>query len=38
MSNPVAHFEIYGDDPQKLAGFNGGMMKRPMPEARQWLN
>ncbi len=75
MENAVAHFEIYGDDPQKLAGFysglfgwkiekapgmdywmirtvatdgqgrptqpgsiNGGMMKRPMPEARAWLN
>jgi len=21
MPNPVAHFEIYGDDPGKLAGF-----------------
>jgi len=75
MPNPVAHFEIYADDPPKLAGFytdlfgwkinpvegmeywligtvptdeqgrptepggiNGGMMKRPMPEARAWLN
>ncbi len=71
----VAHFEIYGDNPEKLAGFyrglfgwkiekvpnmdywmigtvptdgkgqptqpggiNGGMMKRPMPDARAWLN
>ncbi len=75
MPNPVAHFEIYGDDPKKLAGFykdlfgwqvsespgmeywllrtvrtdekgmpteaggiNGGVMKRPMPDARNWLN
>jgi predicted enzyme related to lactoylglutathione lyase len=75
MPNPVAHFEIYGDDPPKLAGFytslfdwqikpvpgmdywmigtvptdakgsptqpggiNGGLMKRPMPDARTWLN
>lgn len=75
MPNPVAHFEIYGDDPATLAGFykslfgwtidkapgmdywmirtvatdaqghptapgsiNGGMMKRPMPDARAWLN
>jgi len=75
MPNPVAHFEIYGDDPEKLAGFyrtlfgwtidrvpgmdywmigtvptdakgmptqpggiNGGLMKRPMPDARNWLN
>ncbi len=74
MPNPVAHFEIYGDDPVKLAGFyrdlfgwkiseapgeywvihtvptnekgqatapggiNGGLMKRPMPEARSWFN
>jgi hypothetical protein len=75
MPDPVQHFEIYGDDPKKLAGFyqslfgwqisevpgmeywmihtvatddkgmpqqagsiNGGMMKRPMPEARAWLN
>lgn len=75
MPSPVAHFEIYADDPPKLAGFytglfgwkidrvegmeywmigtvatdaegrptepggiNGGMMKRPMPEARAWLN
>ena len=76
MPNPVSHFEIFGDDPTKLAGFykglfgwkidkapgmddywmihtvatdaqghpsapgsiNGGMMKRPMPDARAWLN
>ena len=75
MPSPVAHFEIYGDDPPKLAGFyknlfgwnidkapemdywliktvatnaqgqptapggiNGGLMKRPMPDARAWLN
>ncbi len=75
MKNTIAHFEIYGDDPPKLAefyknlfgwkiapaqgmpdywlintvptdaqgrptepGINGGMMKRPMPEARNWLN
>jgi predicted enzyme related to lactoylglutathione lyase len=75
MPNPVAHFEIYGDDPEKLAGFyrelfswdisasgvegyysvrtvptdkqgvptepggiNGGLMKRPVPEARAWTN
>ena len=74
MKNPVAHFEIYGDDPEKLSGFyselfdwtirktegmdywmvstvasgpqgptepggiNGGIMKRPMPDARNWLN
>ncbi len=75
MPNPVAHFEIYGDDPNKLSdfykglfgwkidkapgmdywlihtvptdakgmpsqpgGINGGLMKRPMPEARAWLN
>lgn len=75
MVNPVAHFEIYGDDPQKLGefyqnvfewkiqeipgmnywsvqtvatnekgtptesgGINGGLMKRPMPDARSWLN
>jgi predicted enzyme related to lactoylglutathione lyase len=75
MPNEVAHFEIYGDDPQKLAGFygnlfgwkiqtvpgmeywmihtvptddkgmptkpgsiNGGLMKRPMPDARAWMN
>ena len=73
--NPVAHFEIYGDDPDKLAqfytslfdwkveavpgmdyrmvrtvetdgngrasepgGINGGIMKRPTPELRGWLN
>lgn len=75
MPNPVAHFEIYGDNPQKLAGFyqglfgweinevpgmeywlirtvptdaqriptapggiNGGLMKRPMPDSRNWLS
>ncbi len=75
MPNPVAHFEIYGDNPTKLAGFyqglfgweinkapemdywlirtvrtdakgmpteaggiNGGIMTRPMPDARNWLN
>lgn len=75
MPNPVAHFEIYGDEPEKLAGFyrklfnwdisssgvegywsiktvptddkgaptqaggiNGGLMKRPMPDARAWTN
>ena len=75
MADPVAHFEIYSDDPTKLAGFyqglfgwkidevpgmdywlvrtvptdaqgqptkpggiNGGLMKRPMPDARAWLN
>jgi predicted enzyme related to lactoylglutathione lyase len=75
MANPVAHFEIYGDDPEKLAGFyrklfswdikssgvegywsvmtvptsqqgiptqpggiNGGLMKRPVPDARAWTN
>lgn len=77
MPNPVAHFEIYGDNPEKLGdfykgvfgwevrdagapgqpywliftvpvnekgaptqpgGINGGLMKRPMPEARNWLN
>ena len=76
MPNPVAHFEIFGDDPPKLAefykslfgwkidkmpgpmdywfiqtvptdakgmatapgGINGGMLKRPMPDARAWLN
>ncbi len=75
MKNTIAHFEIYGDDPPKLAefykglfgwkiepakgmpdywlvntvptdaqgrptenGVNGGMMKRPMPDARAWLN
>jgi len=75
MPNPVAHFEIYADDPNKLAdfykglfgwkiervpgmeywrvhtvptdaqgmptapgGINGGLMKRPTPEARNWLN
>lgn len=73
--NPVAHFEIPADDPEKLAGFyselfdwkinkaqnmeywlvstvatkpeggpaeaggiNGGITKRPMPEARNWTN
>lgn len=71
----VVHFEIYGEDPEKLASFysrlfgwtieempeldyrfiktvdsdangmptrpgsiNGGLMKRPMPEARFWVN
>jgi hypothetical protein len=75
MPNPVQHFEIYGDNPEKLAEFykkvfgwniskapnmdywmvgtapsndkgmptepgmiNGGMMKRPMPDARAWMN
>jgi predicted enzyme related to lactoylglutathione lyase len=75
MPNPVQHFEIYGEDPEKLGkfysglfgwkispvegmeywmlgtvptnekghptepgGINGGLMKRPMPEARGWLN
>ncbi len=75
MPNPVAHFEIYGDNPQKLGefyqrlfnwkinpvpgmdywlvhtvatnqqgaatepgGINGGLMKRPMPDARNWIN
>jgi predicted enzyme related to lactoylglutathione lyase len=75
MANPVQHFEIYGDNPEKLAEFythvfgwrvskvpnmdywmlgtaptdergmptqpgtiNGGLMKRPMPEARAWVN
>lgn len=75
MPNPVAHFEIYGDDPSRLAefyqklfgwnvtaipemeywliqtvpidekgvptaagGINGGLMKRPNPDARAWFN
>jgi len=75
MPSTVVHFEIYGDEPEKLAGFyrevfgwkidkspemdywmiytvpsdergmptqpggvNGGMMKRPTPDARAWLN
>jgi predicted enzyme related to lactoylglutathione lyase len=75
MPNPVAHFEIYGDNVEKLAdfyrnvfgwgvdkvpgmdywsvrtvktdnqgapaetgGINGGLMKRPMPDARTWVN
>jgi hypothetical protein len=76
MPDPVAHFEIYGDNPERLAGFyekvfgweisttpgaegywliktvptdakgaptqpggiNGGLMKRPMPDARAWVN
>jgi predicted enzyme related to lactoylglutathione lyase len=75
MANPVQHFEIYGDNPEKLASFykdvfgwsvskapnmdywmlgtaptddkgkptqpgsiNGGLMKRPMPDARAWMN
>jgi len=77
MNKTVAHFEIYGDNPEKLAefykglfgwkiekvpnpgmdywmigtvptdgkgmptapgGINGGLMKRPTPEARAWLN
>ncbi len=75
MADPVQHFEVYGDDPEKLAAFyrevfdwkfepvpgmeywtiettpkdekgmptkpgaiNGGLMKRPMPDARAWLN
>jgi len=25
MPNPVSHFEIYGDDPVKLAGFYQGL-------------
>ena len=75
VRNTIQHFEIYGDDPAKLAefykglfgwkiepaksfpdywmvqtvptddkgrptdhGINGGLMKRPMPDARAWLN
>jgi predicted enzyme related to lactoylglutathione lyase len=75
MSNPVQHFEIYGDDPERLSEFygrvfgwtitkvpnmdywmlatsstddkgaptqpgaiNGGLMKRPTPDARAWMN
>jgi predicted enzyme related to lactoylglutathione lyase len=75
MPDPVQHFEVYGDDPEKLASFykevfdwkfepvpgmeywtitttqkdekgvptkpgaiNGGLMKRPMPDARAWVN
>lgn len=47
MPNPVAHFEIYGDDPVRLGefyhptepgGINGGLLKRPNPESRAWLN
>lgn len=77
MPNPVAHFEIYGDNPEKLGdfykgvfgweiksanvpgqeywlihtvptdakgapttpgGINGGLMKRPMPDARNWVS
>jgi len=75
MHKTIAYFEIYGDDPSKLAGFyeglfgwkierapgpneywrvhtvptdaqgrptapgvNGGLMKRPSPEVRNWLN
>ncbi len=69
MPNPVAHFEIYGDNPEKLGweikdsgvpgqpywliqtvpvnekgaptqpgGINGGLMKRPMPDARNWIS
>ena len=73
--NPVAHFEIPADDPERLSGFyselfdwkikksegmdywlvstvatkpeggpaepggiNGGITKRPMPDARNWVN
>ncbi len=75
MNKTIVHFEVYGDDPPKLADFyqkllgwkfekapgpmeywmiktvptdsqgqptapgvNGGMMKRPMPDARAWMN
>lgn len=75
MHKTIAYFEIYGDNPSKLAGFyeglfgwkierapgpneywrvntvptdaqgrptapgvNGGLMKRPSPEVRNWLN
>lgn len=75
MADPVQHFEVYGDDPEKLASFyrevfdwkfepvpgmeywtitttpkdekgvptkpgaiNGGLLKRPMPDARAWVN
>jgi uncharacterized protein len=75
MHKTIVHFEVYGDNPPKLADFyssllgwkfekmpgpmeywvirtvptdpqghptapgvNGGMMKRPTPEARGWLN
>lgn len=75
MHKTIVHFEVYGDDPPRLAefyqklfgwtiekysgpmeywmirtvptdaqgrpaaqGVNGGMMKRPSPEARGWLN
>lgn len=75
MQNTVAHFEIFGDNPEKLGefykklfgwkidkvpnmeywtvgtvktdtkgmptepgGINGGLMKRPMPDARNWMN
>lgn len=76
MHKSIVHFEVYGDNPAKLAGFyeklfdwkiekaqgmtpeywmiktvptdkegrptapgvNGGMMKRPMPDARAWMN
>ncbi|MDQ7849016.1 MAG: VOC family protein [Armatimonadota bacterium] len=75
MPNPVVQFEIYADNPERLAGFyrelfgweiaavpgmeywlirtvpsdaqgvptvpggiNGGLMKRPRPDARNWLN
>jgi predicted enzyme related to lactoylglutathione lyase len=76
MDKTIVHFEIYGDNPTKLASFyqqlfgwkiekapstdmdywmvktvpadkqgrptapgvNGGLMKRPMPDARAWLN
>ena len=75
MGCPVVHFEIYGDNPEKLGAFyrdvfgwqvmrapgmeywmlgtvpvdeqfrpkepggiNGGLMKRPMPDARCWMS
>jgi predicted enzyme related to lactoylglutathione lyase len=75
VSDPVQHFEVYGDDPENLGAcyrdvfgwqvdkvpgmdywmlitgpsnkdgqptkpgmINGGLMKRPMPDARMWMN
>ncbi len=37
MANPGAHFEIYDDNPTKLAGFYQSLFGWQINKAREWI-